>query len=120
MSDRCSSRLEEDDVELQGDHERGHEREEEEEEHEAPDGMLLPGRFPGRSITSPKRVTRPISPQSLGERMRLLFGHPCLDEETVETPAAGDDGFVRHPAPAYGNPSIPAVLDSELADGGVH
>jgi hypothetical protein len=121
MSDRCSSRLKEDDVELQSDDERRHQREQEEEEHEAPDRVLLPGRFPGRSIASPKRMTRPITPQPLREQTRLRFGHPCLNEKTIETAAAGDDSFVRcSPAPAYGNPSIPAVLDTELANRGVH
>jgi hypothetical protein len=121
MSDRWSSRQEEDDVELQDDDERRHQREEEQEEHEAPDGVLLPGRFPGRSIASPKRVTRPISPQPLREQTRLQLGHPCLNEKTVKTAAAGDDSFVRcSSAPADGNPSIPAVLDSELANRGVH
>jgi hypothetical protein len=121
MSDRCSRRLEEDDVELQGYDERRNEREEEEKENEAPDGVLLPGRFPGRRIASPKRLTRPVPPQPLRERTCLGVGYSRLDEETLETPSATDDGLMRcSPTPSYGNPLIPAVLDSELAEGGVH
>jgi hypothetical protein len=121
MSDRCSRALEENDVELQSDDQRRHEHEEEQKDREAPDRVLLPGRFPGRRIASAKGVTRPVFPQPLREEPRFVIGHPGPDEETLETSSAGDDSLVRcGPVPAYGNPSIPAVLDGQLAGRGVH